>query len=151
MLFLLFITFAASACPQFAASSPIQTDSAITNLHTRNTYNCTDLRADPSTLCWDELNISDYLDNWNQTTPACEASGGDGSDCCNPQEPWTNCFLRLAYGSAGFDCTKFDPQSCTLQALRSDLDPRIAPKVGYVVRNIVTIHSLFVSYSLGEP
>ena len=151
MLASIFLTFAASAFLQLAAASPIHTDSEITNLGTRNTYNCTDLAADLSTLCWDELNISDYLDEWNRTTPTCEASGGDGSDCCNSQEPWTSCFLHLAYGSAGYDCTKIDFQSCTLRALRPDLDPSIAPKVGYVVRNIVFIHSLFVSYSLGEP
>ncbi len=145
MLSSLSLILAASACLHSAAASPIYTDSSTANLETRNTYNCTNLRADPSPICWDELDISDYLAGWNRITPTCEVSGGDGSNCCTSEEPWTTCFLRLSYGAAGSDCTTVNLQECTLRPLSPNLDASIAPKVGYVVRNIVAINSLFVS------
>ena len=123
------------------------------NLDTRATYNCTDLRAEPSTVCWDELDMAGYLAGWNKSTPICQTTGGaenDGSGCCAPNEPWTTCFLRLSYGAAGTDCSTINSQSCILNQLSPDLDKSIAPKVGYVVRNIVVINNLFSTYYTGK-
>ncbi len=141
--------FAASACLCFATGSPVNTHSSIAKLQARNTSSCTDLEADRSTVCWDELDIPGYLAGWNQTTPTCPA-GDDGSSCCHAQEPWTTCFLRLAYGRGGADCTSINPQLCSYDQLSPSLDPSIAPKVGYVVWNIVTINSFFTSYYAGK-
>ena len=149
MLSSLLATFAGSAYLHLTAASPLNSDPSIANLNTRATNNCTDLRAAPSTACWDELDIAGYLAGWNKTTPVCQATGAatnDGSGCCAPNEPWTTCFLRLAYGTAGTDCSTFNVQSCTLNTLSPKLDPSVAPKVGYVVRNIVVINNLFLSY-----
>lgn len=140
--------FAASACLHFATASPVYMDSEI---NIRATYNCTDLRADPSTLCWTELGLSDYLADWNRTTPTCKATGNDdGANCCTSDEPWTTCFLRLAYGTAGTDCSTINIQSCNLAQLSPNLKSSIAPKVAYVVRNIIEINNLFTSYYTGE-
>ena len=150
MLSSLLWTFAASAYLHLTAASPLYPDPSIANLDTRATYNCTDLHAESSTLCWDELDIAGYLAGWNKTTPICQATGGaaenDGSGCCAPNEPWTTCFLRLSYGTAGTDCSIIDDQSCILTQLSPNLDRSIAPKVEYVVRNIVVINILFSSY-----
>ena len=143
-------TFAASAYLHLTAASPSYPHLSTINLDTRATHNCTDLRAEPSTACWDELDIPDYLAGWNKTTPICQANGGpgnDGSACCVANEPWSTCFLRLAYGSTGSDCTTMNAQSCVLQPLNPKLDQSTAPKVGYVVRNIVAINNLFISYN----
>lgn len=142
------LIFAASAYLPFAAASPVYTESEI---NIRATYNCTNLRADPSTRCWTELGLSNYLADWNRTTPTCAATGnGDGSNCCTFGEPWTMCFLRLAYGSAGSDCSVINIQTCRLGQLNPDLKSSIAPKVAYVVRNIMGINNLFTSYYTGE-
>ena len=149
MLSSLFLIFAISVYLRFTASSPVYTESRTANLQNRDTHNCTNLYAEANTLCWDELDISDYLASWNRTTPTCETSSG-GSDCCRASEPWTTCFLRLAYGTPGADCTQLDPQRCISNQLSTHLDSSIAPKVGYVVRNIVSVNSLFSSYYQGE-
>ena len=150
MLLSLSLIFTASAWLHLSQASPINTGSNIADVGIRDTINCTDLRAESSTLCWDQLNIYDYIAGWNRTTPTCQASVGDDSNCCNPAEPWTTCFLRLAYGHAGSDCTGVNPQTCSLGQLSPNLDPSIAPKVGYVVRTIVSINSLFISFYRGE-
>lgn len=149
MLSSLLATVAASAYLHLTAASPLNSDPSIANLDTRATYNCSDLRAEPSTVCWDQLDIADYLAGWNKTTPICQATGAaqnDGSGCCAPNEPWTTCYLRLAYGSAGTDCTTLNTGSCVLRQLSPSLDPSVAPKAGYVVRNIEVIYSLFFDY-----
>ena len=146
-------TFAASAYLHLTAASPLSPDPSMPNLDTRATYDCTDLRAEPSTVCWDELDIAGYLAGWNKSTPICQATGGaenDGSGCCAPNEPWTTCFLRLSYGATGTDCSTINSQSCILNQLSPDLDKSIAPKVGYVVRNIVVINNLFLTYYTGK-
>ena len=145
-----FQILAASACLHLAAPSPMYADVSFPEVETRATSICTDLNAERTAGCWDELNIPDYIVGWNLTTPTCAASGGDGSNCCEPQEPWTTCFLRLAYGHAGSDCSDINPQNCNLAPVSPDLDPSIAPKAAYVVQNIVTINSVFVLYVDGE-
>lgn len=150
MLSLSFLVVAASACLHSAAASPVYTDSNVGYLETRQAADCTNTRAASNAACWDILDLSDYLAGWSRTTPTCEASGGDAADCCQPAEPWSTCFLRLAYGRPGSDCTQLQIQGCTLGLLNPDLDPSIVSKVRYVVQSIVTINSLFVSYYQGE-
>lgn len=92
--------------------------------------------------CWDTLQLSAWLDNWNKTTPTCSASGGNGSECCgpanNPSEPWTTCFLRLALGNSDYDCSQINSQACGLDGFQ--LNPNYLPsqkaQVRYIVRNI---------------
>ena len=153
MRFPLLRTFAASACLHLTAASPLYSDLSIANLDKRATYNCTDLHAEPSTVCWDKLDIAGYLVGWSETKPICQATNGDeyeiDAGCCVPNEPWTTCFLRLSYGGevspAGPDCSILYA-NCFLEPLSPHLELSIVPKVGYVVRNTVVIGNLFSSY-----
>ena len=143
------LIFAVSACFLFAGASPISAGLDTGNLETRQAPDCNDTSSDASTTCWDELDIPGYILGWNLTTPIC-AGSDDGHDCCQTQEPWSKCFLRLAYGQQGHDCTRIASQSCILTLLSSSLDPSIASKVRYVVQNIVNTNQVFSSYNLGE-
>lgn len=107
----------------------------------RDTYNCTDLGASFDARCWNDLNLTTYLFNWNATTRVCDevqsAADNDGSNCCKPDEPWTTCYLRLAHGSPGQDCSQINPQMCTYSSLMDPyMDPSIKPEVQYVMKNI---------------
>ena len=117
----------------------------LSNLEKRQTYNCTDLKAPFDSRCWDELNLSGYLldpeTGWNHTTRVCAteqtAEDNDGSDCCKVGEPWTTCYLRLAHGSPGQDCSQINSQFCSYQStLDPYMDPSIKPSVQYVMKNI---------------
>ena len=114
-------------------------------LQERATYNCTDLRANFDQRCWDELDISGYLLNpttgWNHTVRICSqvenVESNDGADCCKVGEPWTTCYLRLAHGTPGQDCSQINSQFCSYQSgLAPNLDPNIKPEVQYVMKNI---------------
>lgn len=152
MLSLSSLAFAALACFSIAAASPVEIDSRdsrTAKFEARQAVNCTSLTSGISTACWDELDIPSYLAEWNRTVPHCQITGGDGTGCCHPQEPWTTCFLRLAYGNPDSDCTTLNLEQCSLNQISPDPDPSIASKVAYVVRNIVAINNLFGSYYEG--
>ena len=109
------------------------------SLAERQVVNCTDPQADFSEECWGMLNLTSWLQNWNQTTRICstvdDGTDSDGSECCKPDQPWTTCFLHLAHGVAGSDCSEINAQPCSWDA-EVAVDPSIAPQVRYVMRNI---------------
>ena len=144
------LIFTVSACYLFVGTTPISTDLDIGNLETRQATDCNDTSSDASITCWDELDLPSYILGWNLTTPTC-ADSDDGHDCCQTEEPWSKCFLRLAYGAPGYDCTRISSQSCSVTQLSPSLDPSIASKVRYVVQNIVNINQVLTAYNLGEP
>lgn len=116
---------------------------------------CNDLTNELSSSCWNTLQIDDYLTGWRKSIPDCAVSGGAGSDCCFfATEPWSTCFLRLATGSAGSDCSVLSQFSCnpklqSVQDLNSSLSPAIKAQVYYVTAAIFKIHWLFTSYYHG--
>ena len=110
------------------------------SLEKRDGYNCTSPGSNFNAACWAELNLSDYLLNpvtgWNHTTPICGPTQ-DGSTCCNSDETWTKCYLRLAFGHDGYDCSQINPQKCSYQSsLSPNLNASILPQVNYIVENI---------------
>ncbi|KAL8709838.1 MAG: hypothetical protein Q9220_005454 [cf. Caloplaca sp. 1 TL-2023] len=110
--------------------------------------NCTDANNIESS-CWNDLNIADYLTNWNKTTPDCKTNNGDGSDCCVAGESWSTCFLRIATASAGLSCDTLSVTFCSSisgQIINSDLTPDEKVKASYVRAAIFQVHQLFVSY-----
>ena len=111
-------------------------------LQHRQTVNCTDLKADFDASCWMTLGLSDYLEypetGWMYTTPKC-SEGQSGANCCMPDVPWTTCYLHLAHGVSGADCSEINPQACSWDPTL-DVDPSIAPQVRYVMRNIYSKH-----------
>ena len=111
----------------------------------RDTYNCTDLKASFDSRCWQELGLSSYLmdpnTGWNHSIRICSqvqsAENNDGSDCCKVGEPWTTCYLRLAHGTPGQDCSQINSQFCAYQSnLDPAMDPAVKPQVQYVMKNI---------------
>ena len=108
-------------------------------LEERQVVNCTDPRADFFEECWGELNLTAWLQNWNQTTRICgtidNGTDNDGSDCCMADQAWTTCFLHLAHGVAGADCSEINAQPCSWNPdfMRT---LSISPEAYYVMRNI---------------
>ena len=121
----------------FVASFPLPEVS----LQIRQTVNCTDLKASFDSSCWTALGLSDYLEypetGWMFTTPKC-SEGQSADNCCEPDQPWSTCYLRLAHGYPGQDCSEINPQACTWDSTLA-VDPRIAAEVRYVTRNIYSI------------
>lgn len=114
-------------------------------LDKRYTYDCTDLKAAFDSRCWAELDLTAYLTDpvtgWNHTVRQCGAGdtarNDDGADCCKPNEPWTTCFLRLAHGTPGQDCSQINAQFCSYQSgLDPNIRPDLQPKVQYIMKNI---------------
>lgn len=118
-------------------------------LEERQIVNCTDPRADFFEECWGYLNLTAWLQNWNQTTRICsnvpDGTDSDGSDCCSADEPWTTCFLHLAHGVAGADCSEINAQPCSwnVDFMRT---LTISPEVYYVMRNIYVVNNFFTTY-----
>jgi len=135
---------------RIVAASPIQGlldmfrhASSSKALDERQLYNCTDPAADFSEFCWTQLGLSDYLTHpetgWLATTRKCstsnDGSNSDGSNCCKQEQTWSTCFLHLAHGFAGAECDTINSGSCAYDPTLA-VDPSIAPKVRYVVKNI---------------
>ena len=107
--------------------------------------------------CWDEFDVSTYLQNWNQTySKTTCGTVEDPLDCdtgrtCLSDEPWSSCYLRLALQKAGESCLSLDGQGCDAN---SKLDPYLAPsilsQVRYTVRSIYMVESFFGSYFTGK-
>lgn len=74
-----------------------------------STPNCTDVSSSTGATypsCWDTLGMTQWMFNWNFTTTTCQ-----------PGEIWSTCFLRLAYGSAGYDCSTLGSLNCSAPRL----------------------------------
>ena len=95
--------------------------------------------------CWNILNVEVYLNDpiigWNQTVPICGVRGDpekwkSSSTCCDPTEPWSTCFLRLATLNPGLDCTSLETPLCSFGS-KEIVARSIAPQVHYVLKNII--------------
>lgn len=110
----------------------------ISDLDIRQVVDCTDLKASFDSSCWNTLNLKGYLNNpetgWNRTAPICIGDEDDAA-CCLPTEPWTTCYLRLAHGFPGTDCSEINAQDCSYNPSLA-VDPRIASFVAYTVKTI---------------
>lgn len=118
----------------------------------QRSINCTfaALPENPNAACWNQLDLSGYLDGWNKTTPTC--SSDSDADCCREGEVWASCFLGLATGTQDL-CgigSLTDVQACytKYRVLRSSLDPLITDQVGSVLLAI-EYTSLFL-YSIAK-
>ncbi|CAD6577221.1 MAG: hypothetical protein ASARMPREDX12_008269 [Alectoria sarmentosa] len=117
-------------------------------LDLRQVVNCTDLEASFDSSCWNTLNLGEYLNDpeigWNRTAAICTGDEDD-SACCLPTEPWTTCYLRLAHGFPGTDCSEINAQDCSYDPSLA-VDPRIAPYVAYTMKTIYAINDLFTTW-----
>ena len=93
--------------------------------------NCTDLSSSTGATypsCWDSLGMNDWMFNWNFTTKTCE-----------PGEIWATCFLRLAYGSAGYDCSMLGSLNCP------------APRLGGTITDSHVFYGAYSIYGRHRP
>lgn len=93
--------------------------------------NCTDLSSSTGgtyASCWDSLGMNDWMFNWIFTTKTCE-----------PGEIWSTCFLRLAYGSAEYDCSTLGSLNCT------------APRFGGPVTDARVFYGAFIIFGKHQP
>ena len=125
----------------FIESSPLSNS----DLSIRQVVNCTDLKSSFDSSCWNTLNLTAYLNDpetgWNRTAPICTGDEDDAA-CCLPSEPWTTCYLRLAHGFPGTDCSEINAQDCSYDAHLA-VDPRIAPYVAYTMKTIYGTYQKF--------
>ena len=72
--------------------------------------------------------MNDWMFTWNFTTKTCE-----------PGEIWATCFLRLAYGSAEYDCSTLGSLNCS------------APRLGGPVTDAHVFYGAFNIYGKHHP
>ncbi|KAM0794009.1 hypothetical protein BDR22DRAFT_49925 [Usnea florida] len=122
--------------PTFASSrNGPPTVSATTAHNTSATPNCTDLSGTTGATypsCWNSLGMFEWMMNWNSSTTTCK-----------PQEIWSSCFLRLAYGSAGYDCSTLGSLNCTAPRFGG---PVTDPHIFYGAYNIYAINTYFLTW-----
>ena len=140
-----FIVLASAA---FSITAALPQRTAITQAP--KPVNCTDISspAKYNSSCWDQLNVPSYLTEWQATIPTCKATSANNNACCNVAEYWANCFLRLATGVKGGDCSAVGGPSCNYSAQISPslLSSPTAPQINYVLRGIVAINEFFDAY-----
>ena len=122
--------------------------------------------------CWEGLAIADYLTNWTNSTPDCSVTNGNGSDCCffsSPGESWSTCFNRIVVGDQSFcnsaNITEVEANDASrgtcdesplgelAERLRNggeDVDMEVLRKQIYVVRAVIDIHGVFVTWAQGR-
>ena len=67
---------------------------------------CADVSSQIYPSCWDTLGMDDWIVNWNKVTTT-----------CNKGEMWSSCFMRLAFGETGHDCSTLGSLNCTAPEL----------------------------------
>lgn len=84
---------------------------------TTNDGTTTTTRAFPDPSCWDKLDMTDWMTDWNTSTSICTATQSVPTCQCRISEPWATCFMRLTYErnrTASYVCTNLTrPEDCT--------------------------------------
>lgn len=126
-------------------TSPPIRSSTLRPLHSRQALNCLNFGAPFDGKCWKELNVDDWLRDWDQTNrcPGVVSNGSttdvavnDGSRCCQSTEAWSTCFLRLTLGRPGYNCTAINLQRCPFELTPTDTNSTSAPRIKYVLEAI---------------
>ncbi|KAL8849323.1 MAG: hypothetical protein Q9221_005674 [Calogaya cf. arnoldii] len=98
------------------------------------TDTCFNLTAPLSEDCYQMMNVGEYLITWPL------------SNMCEVGELWSMCYIRLATGKSGVDCTNLDSPSCDVEivkALMPNVDASIAPLVRYVIASMQNVYLFF--------
>ena len=112
------------------------------SLSTRQEDGCTstDPEAVYDSSCWESLDLTNWLTNWK---PPKICNGHDlGIGCCQENEFWSTCFLRLGMGHSGFDCSQIqaNTNNCAFSDLiASDLDPKERAQYRYILKTIFSM------------
>ncbi|KAL8626777.1 hypothetical protein Q9189_007524 [Teloschistes chrysophthalmus] len=96
---------------------------------TREEVNCSDLSTGRDNKCWDELQLTTWVENWIV------------GHTCYQDEGFSSCFLRQV-GYPELDCTGIKLATCTPPPTKGDGDTRIF----YVAYNIYAINQYFGSW-----
>ena len=104
-------------------------------LQSRDLATCQDPNAGIDPSCWDLLDLTTFITNWNKTTPMCPPGPTTGK-CCGATEAWTTCFLRMNQPESGSDCTTIS--SCAFSPSLKTIpnDSHMTAQAHYVVFNI---------------
>ena len=87
---------------------------------TSDEVNCTDITTGRDNKCWEELQLTKWVENWVNMNP------------CYTDEPFASCFLRKE-GFPGLDCTGVKIDTCTAPQGDNLLKE---PEIFYVAYNI---------------
>ena len=85
-----------------------------------NEVNCRDLTTGRDNKCWNELDLTRWLEEWME------------QNTCFANEPFASCFLRKE-GFPGLDCTGIKINACTSP---QGIDLMRKPEVFYIAYNI---------------
>ena len=103
----------------------------------------------PSPECWEVLNVSNWLQEWYNTTPSCQPRSLATANCRSLNETWTDTFLRMAENvTGGLSCVELDQcleNPPTSKDIRIDVDSVDAARYFYVIYNIYGNPSFIVS------
>ena len=136
-----FLLFAYLSCCTAVNVSPMEGNSLSNNpLLTRETPESRCILGIYDSSCWRILNLSDWLSNWNSTTPPCVTETDTSARCRAAGEAWTTTFLRIAQNiTGGPDCVLLDAclgDSPNSNQIRKDIDSLEAARYRYVCYNI---------------
>lgn len=112
--------------PNYSSSQSNARTPSATTAKSTSTPNCTDLSNSTGAVypsCWDILGMDEWMFEWNSATMTCKG-----------EEIWSTCFLRLAYGSAGYDCSTLGNLKC------------VAPQLGGPVTDARVFYGAFSIY-----
>ena len=93
-----------------------------------------------SFTCWNQLGIPAYLTQWAATHPTCTSAANE-TDCCISGEPWSTCFMRLAYA---FDSSHYAVYGLNCTGFGSCQEPPLAPPLAPSLPSGITIQEFYV-------
>lgn len=93
-----------------------------------------------SVTCWYQLEIPAYLTQWAATHPTC-ISAANETDCCISGEPWSTCFMRLAYA---FDSSRYALYGLNCTGFGTCQEPPLAPPFLPSLPSGITIQEFYV-------
>ena len=112
-------------------------------LEARKAVDCNSLNAKFDLSCWEILGVSDFLHKWIDDHKCKDGTISTrevvSSGCCDKDDPWSSCFLRLEKGERGYDCTNVNPQLCSWDARQIDTTGPDAARKSYVLRGIYSM------------
>ena len=100
--------------------------------------------ANISATCWNQLEIPTYLTQWAAAHPTCNTAANE-TDCCNSEEPWSECFIRLAYA---FDSSRYAEYGLDCTGFAGCREPPLAPPLAPSLPSGLTIQEFYVLNSI---
>ncbi len=133
----LLLSFASFLTLHTAVSFPIRPPS----IESRQSNDCVSSEYPFDSSCWSVLDLNAYITKWNVTVPVCD----DNPACCQPNELWSRCFVRLATnGTDQNDCSQIANNQCASEPQQLSVNPSIYPEARYIIHNIYCMSYLIL-------